>query len=76
MADGKPLPVTRANYNLIGMALPAGAKTIQLRFRDPEYGTGKMITLISLALAVIAAAMGFVLEGRAVGSTRVAAVGG
>ncbi len=62
--DGKPLQLTRANFNLIGVALPQGIKTIQLRFRDPAYDTGKTLTLLSLALAAIAWLIGLAFERR------------
>jgi hypothetical protein len=52
VADGKPATVARMDYNLVGIALPAGAKRVQLRFDDPAYETGKMVTLIALGLAL------------------------
>lgn len=49
-ADGKELPVMRAAYNLIGVALPVGARTISVSFADPRYSTGRIITLLALVL--------------------------
>jgi hypothetical protein len=63
-ADGKPAPVARANYNLIGMALPTGSRTVQLRFVDAQYQTGKAITLVALALTLIAILVGIVVDRR------------
>jgi hypothetical protein len=54
IADGKAAPVARMNYNLIGVALPAGARSVQLRFDDAAYETGKVITIIALLLALAA----------------------
>ena len=63
-ADGRDAQVARANYNLIGVALPAGARQIQLRFSDPAYATGKVITLVALLLAVAAIVAGVILGRR------------
>lgn len=64
MADGKDATVARANFNLIGVALPTGAREVQLRFTDPAYGTGKTITLSALALAIAAIAAGMFVDRR------------
>lgn len=58
--DGKAAPAGMMNYNLIGVALPAGAKSIQLRFADPAYETGKRITLAAILLAVVGLGFGLV----------------
>jgi len=50
--DGREAPLGRADYTLIGVALPAGARTVQLTFDSAPYHTGKAITLIALALSV------------------------
>ena len=52
VADGKPAPVGLMNYNLVGVALPQGVRTVQLRFVDAAYEKGKIATWIALALAV------------------------
>jgi hypothetical protein len=52
------------NYNLVGVALPAGAKTIQLRFVDEAYQKGKLLTMVALAIAIAAWGIGFVVERR------------
>jgi hypothetical protein len=54
--DGKPATVHRADYVLMGLALPAGARRVELRFESPTYATGKRVTqgavLSSLLLLV------------------------
>ena len=62
--NGQDAPTTRANYNLIGVALPAGAQEVQLRFTDPAYGTGKAITLVALLIALAAVVAGVILSRR------------
>ena len=52
-ANGQPAKVGRADYSLIGVELPAGARTIELSFDSAPYHTGKAVTLIALALSVI-----------------------
>jgi hypothetical protein len=63
-ADGKAAVVALMNYNLIGVALPAGAKTIQLRFTDAAYEKGKRVTLLAAILAVILWVGGAVVDRR------------
>jgi hypothetical protein len=63
-ADGKPVPVARANFNLIGVALPEGARTIQLRFTDAAYQKGKVLTLAALAVALLVLVLGIVVDRR------------
>jgi len=53
-SDGQPLPTTRANYNLIGVQLSAGTRHVHLRFDDRAVERGKVITLVAMALAVLA----------------------
>jgi hypothetical protein len=65
--DGRPTPVARADYTLIGVPLPAGAKSVELSFRSPAYETGKAVTLASLALAVLVAIGGAVVDRRRYG---------
>src|SRR5205807_4259826 len=62
--DGRSAPVTRANYNLMAVVLPTGARDVRLQFVDSAYETGKTITLIALALAVAAAIAGVALDRR------------
>jgi hypothetical protein len=52
-ADGKPATVERMDFNLIGVVLPAGARSIQLRFTDAAYETGKWLTVAAMLVALI-----------------------
>ena len=51
--DGKATTVERADYVLMGVVLPAGAKHVELTFTSPRYQTGKLVTLISLASGLV-----------------------
>ena len=64
VANRQRAVVTRANFNLIGVALPAGAREVQLRFIDQAYETGKTITLIAIALSLIATLGGLGVDRR------------
>ena len=50
--DGKPAVIGRAQMTLIGVELPAGARTVALRFSSRPYETGRAITLAALLLAL------------------------
>lgn len=63
--DGKPAVIGRADMTLIGVALPAGARQVELTFRSPAYETGKAISLLGLALGLLWLAAGFMLDRRA-----------
>ncbi|CAN5630309.1 YfhO family protein [soil metagenome] len=62
--DGKRANVGRVNYTLTGVELPAGARSVHLRFVSPAYDAGKKITIIALVLAFAALAAGIVLDRR------------
>jgi hypothetical protein len=62
--NGAQLPVYRADYNLIGIPLPEGAKTVELSFRDAAVEKGKLITLIAVLAALAALAGGVVVDRR------------
>jgi len=64
LVDGKAAPVVRADFNLMAVALPAGAKSVQLRFDDPAYEKGKTLTLVALALAIVLWGVGFAVDRR------------
>ena len=66
-ADGKPAKIGRANFSLIGVQLPEGARKIELLFDDPAYEQGKVITLLALALVLVLIAGGTVMEKRKIG---------
>lgn len=64
--DGQPAKAERANLALIGVALPPGARKVELRFDSPPYHTGRTVTLAALALSVLLMAGGaFAGRGRA-----------
>jgi hypothetical protein len=50
------------NYNLIGVALPPGARAVRLRFDDVAYEKGKRLTVIALVLALIVWVAGAVID--------------
>ena len=52
--DGGPAQVLRGDYSLLTVALPAGAKVVNLTFRSKLYELGRTLTLASLAALFIA----------------------
>ena len=62
--DGKPATAARAMYSLIGVPLPAGARSVELRFTSASYEKGKLITLVALGLSVLLFAGGVVTTRR------------
>jgi hypothetical protein len=62
--DGKVAAVALMNYNLIGVALPQGARSIQLRFDDAAYEKGKGVTLVALVLAIVLWVAGAIVDRR------------
>jgi hypothetical protein len=62
--DGSPRPTFRADYNLIGVQLPAGARTVELTFRDDAVAKGKAVTFVAILLALVALAGGVVMDRR------------
>jgi hypothetical protein len=72
-ADGKAAAVARTNYNLVGVSLPAGARSVQLRFTDAAYQRGKVITLIALALVAVLIVVGVIIDRRGDASLSAAA---
>ena len=57
-ADGKPARIGRADYSLIGVELPAGARRIELNFTSPAYQKGKVITWLAIILGILLLAGG------------------
>lgn len=62
--DGRPVAVERADYVLIGVPLPTGAREVRLRFTSRAYETGKALTLAALATATLVLLVGLILERR------------
>jgi hypothetical protein len=62
--DGRPAPIGRAQYVLIGVGLPAGARSIELTFRSPTYDRGKALSLASVAVAGLMLAGGLIVARR------------
>ncbi|MEP6494511.1 MAG: hypothetical protein ABJF01_17635 [bacterium] len=67
-ADGKTATVARTDFNLIGVALPAGARSIRLRFDDIAYQKGKVVTLIAVAFALVLWGVGLAVDRRRLAS--------
>ncbi len=61
--DGKPVTAERADLTLIGIPLPEGAKKVLLEFSSAAYKEGKAITLVALAISIIAALAGLFVPG-------------
>jgi hypothetical protein len=51
--DGKAARIGRADYTLIGVELPQGARSIELVFTSPSYERGKTITWVAIAIGVL-----------------------
>jgi hypothetical protein len=62
--DGRPAPTDRVDYNLIGVQLPANANRVELRFNDPAYQRGKVVTLLAIAVSLALLIFGVVAERR------------
>ncbi len=64
--DGVDATIARADYVLSGVALPAGAQSVQLRFENAKNATGRLITLIALLIAAGLTVAGILSERRSV----------
>jgi len=64
--DGREGATSRADYSLIGVPLPQGARDVDLLFTSGAYVTGKVITLIALSLILLAIGAGIFAERRKV----------
>ncbi len=62
--DGKPATVGRADFTLIGVELPEGAREVELTYGSATYDRGRTITVVAFILAIAALAAGLVLERR------------
>lgn len=56
--DGKAAALGRVDHTLIGVALPAGARRVELTFRDPAYHRALPITIAALILTALVIAGG------------------
>jgi hypothetical protein len=63
-ANGQPVSVALMNYNLIGVALPPGVTSVQLRFTDAAYEKGHAVTLVAILIALGLWIAGVLLERR------------
>lgn len=50
--DGKPATVGRTNVSLIGVALPDGARKVELSFVNEPYVTGRLVTWLAIGAAL------------------------
>jgi hypothetical protein len=64
MVDGKAATVERANLSLMTVSLPAGARSIQLRFDSAPFHLGQRVTIASIILAVLLMLIGLVVRPR------------
>jgi len=62
--DGKAAPIGRADYTLIGIALPTGGREVELSFHEAPYENGKVLTLFALGLSALVIVAGLVADGR------------
>ena len=65
--DGKPAQIGRADYSLIGVELPEGARSVSLRFTSPAYQKGKLVTWIAIAVGLLMLAGGLWRDRRRLG---------
>lgn len=62
--DGKEAAIGRADFTLIGVELPAGARDIELVYSSATFERGKLITTVALLIAVLAVIAGALAERR------------
>jgi hypothetical protein len=51
--DGKPAGIGRVDYSMIGVELPAGARSVALEFTSPAYQRGKIVTWIAILVGLL-----------------------
>ncbi|MCC6774502.1 MAG: hypothetical protein IT360_25225, partial [Gemmatimonadaceae bacterium] len=64
--DGTLVPVGKAAVSLMGIALPTGARNVELTFTNAAYETGKAVTWAAVALALLMLGAGFLTDRRRV----------
>ena len=64
-ADGRPAQLLRGDYTLITVAVPAGAKVVELAFRSKLYEAGRTVSVGSLGVLLIALLAAVILPRRA-----------
>jgi len=64
--NGREGATARADYTLIGVPLPEGAREVDLTFSSAAYTEGKVITLIALTVILVLIAAGVITERRRV----------
>lgn len=62
--DGKDAPVLRAQFTLMGVPLPAGAREVELWVDDAAYRLGKIVSLLALAGVIVVVAYGLIAARR------------
>ncbi|MGH7500008.1 MAG: hypothetical protein ACREL3_14305 [Gemmatimonadales bacterium] len=50
--DGKPATLLRGDHTLLSVALPPGAREVRFHFAAPSYVRGKLVTFLSLVVAL------------------------
>jgi uncharacterized membrane protein YfhO len=51
--NGTPAAVRRVQGSLIGVEIPGGAATVELEFRSRSFERGRLVSLLSIAAAVL-----------------------
>jgi len=69
--DGQPAPILRADYLFRAVALPPGEHLVSFRFAPPSLERGAALSMTGLAIAVGAAAIGFLMPLVLLGARRV-----
>jgi hypothetical protein len=62
--DDKDGSTVRANFNLIGVPLAAGARKVVLEFDSDAHDTGKLVTLLAFAAVLLSIAGGVLVDRR------------
>ncbi len=64
IVDGQSVPTARADFTLIGVELPTGARKVRLRFASAPYETGKLLTILALGATALWAVLGWAQDRR------------